>query len=122
MKAWEHFWESVAKSGMPHQGPHPQRPPGAPLPWLNGPWTPQALAESQLQMWHHGMEAMRSWWSYMFISWPHLRELPPAGVLEPPEPSSPAAAAQAEELEEEEPPEPATPPRARSRPARRGRG
>lgn len=38
--------------------------------WVTGPWTPQALAETQLEMWRHAAAATHAWWQYMTIAWP----------------------------------------------------
>jgi len=38
--------------------------------WVTGPWTPQALAETQLDMWRHAAAATHAWWQYMTVAWP----------------------------------------------------
>lgn len=53
--------------------------------WVTGPWTPQALAETQLDMWRHAAAATHAWWQYMTIAWPAwpVNESPPQATPAP---------------------------------------
>ena len=56
--------------------------------WITGPWTPQALAETQLDMWRHAAAATHAWWQYMTVAWPAWPVADPsagAPVATPPE-------------------------------------
>jgi hypothetical protein len=53
--------------------------------WVTGPWTPQSLAETQLDMWRHAAAATHAWWQYMTIAWPAwpVNEAPPQATPAP---------------------------------------
>lgn len=85
MTTWHPFW--------PVPGHRPGDTPEAhsELPsWVTGPWTPQALAETQLEMWRHAAAATQAWWKYLTVAWPGwpAGESPPAAAPQPVTPSA----------------------------------
>ncbi|WP_428422976.1 hypothetical protein [Methylibium sp.] len=82
MTPWHRFW-------FPDGDSVPPPTPDAAL------WTPDALAETQRELWQQATQATEDWWRYWRTSWPSLPVQPPMGLVVPPSPpaSAPVRAA-----------------------------
>lgn len=94
MMIWHPFWPAPG-----HRPGDATLDASSDLPsWVTGPWTPQALAETQLDMWRHAAAATQAWWRYMTVAWPswpaNEAPAPPAAAV-PPAASAPRPSLQA---------------------------
>lgn len=85
-------------------------------------WTPQALMQTQRELWQHAAQATEDWWRYWQAAWPSLPLQPPAGVVTPPLPAGDDSELPAHDAEAAAPTprRRATPPKP-PRPSARGR-
>lgn len=64
--------------------PHGDDAQGTPPPPDAALWSPEAIMQTQREMWQHSGQSLQQWWGWWRSAWPSLPLLPPVGVLQPP--------------------------------------